>query len=96
MMITLSVLLWAFAGQQEALSSFEDDVLGLLDDHGGVVLSRVRAQTAGDGPSEVHLIRFESSLGFESYMADPRRIAMTDRRSLIIERTTVQYVEVIV
>ena len=59
------------AGQQ-----YEDAVLGLLDRHGGSVERRMRGI---DGASEVHLIRFRSRAGCESFMADPDRLGHRER-----------------
>lgn len=50
---------------------YEDAVLGLLDRHGGSVERRMRST---DSPTEVHLIRFRSRTGYESFMVDPDRL----------------------
>jgi hypothetical protein len=54
------------AGQQ-----YEDIVLGLLDRHGGSVERRMRSM---DSATEVHIIRFRSRTGYESFIADPDRL----------------------
>jgi hypothetical protein len=51
---------------------YEDAVLGLLDRHGGSVERRLRSQ---DSTTEVHIIRFRARAGYDSYMADPDRLA---------------------
>jgi hypothetical protein len=86
MSITLGVLLWAQPGLEDALSDYEDEVLGLLDDHDGRVVSRLRLTDDG-GPTELQVIEFGSSAGFDSYLADPRRAARADERDRVIART---------
>ena len=61
----------AAAGQQ-----YEDTVLGLLDRHGGSVERRMRSM---DSATEVHIIRFRSRAGYESFMTDPARLDYRDR-----------------
>ena len=61
----------AAVGQQ-----YEDAVLKLLDRHGGSIERRTRAT---DSPTEVHLIRFRSRAGYESFMADPDRLGHRER-----------------
>jgi hypothetical protein len=61
----------AAAGQQ-----YEDTVLGLLDRHGGSVERRMRGT---DSATEVHIIRFQSRAGYESFMIDPDRLDYRDR-----------------
>ena len=61
----------AAAGQQ-----YEDTVLGLLDRHGGSVERRMRSM---DSATEVHIIRFRSRAGYESFMSDPARLDYRDR-----------------
>ncbi|MBM2623479.1 hypothetical protein JIG36_49095 [Actinoplanes sp. LDG1-06] len=55
---------------------YEDAVLALLPRHGGALEQRLPST---DATSEVHVIRFDSRAGYESFMQDP------DRQSL---RTT--------
>lgn len=94
--IALCVLLWAYPGRVDELVAYEDDVLQLLAAHGAVLLSRVRNVAQSDsGPTEVHVIRFGSQGGFDAYMADPRRVAMTERRDAAIARTEVHTVTVV-
>ena len=52
---------------------YEDQVLPLLADHGGVLQRRLRSD---DGGTEVHLVWFPSSAAFEAYRDDPRRAAL--------------------
>ncbi|MEU8296500.1 GNAT family N-acetyltransferase [Micromonospora sp. NPDC048909] len=57
----------------EAGQRYEDAVLALLDRHGGRLERRLRTD---DGRTEVHVIRFASRAGQESFMADPERLAL--------------------
>jgi hypothetical protein len=63
-------------GHTAAGRRYEDTVLGLLDRHGGSVERRMRST---DSASEVHVIRFRSRSGYESFMADPDRLGYRAR-----------------
>jgi hypothetical protein len=63
-------------GHVEAGQRYEDAVLGLLERHGGSVERRMRSTLS---TTEVHLIRFGSRGGYESFMADPDRLEYRDR-----------------
>jgi uncharacterized protein (DUF1330 family) len=85
----LCVLLWAREGQAEALIAYEDQVLALLADHGGLVLYRARTTgppTQPDQPLEVHLIELPSEAALERYLADERRTAHERRTALAEQR----------
>ncbi|NGM12350.1 GNAT family N-acetyltransferase [Verrucosispora sp. WMMA2044] len=60
-------------GAVEAGQRYEDTVLALLPRHGGRLERRLRT---GDGGTEVHVIRFDTRAGYETYLADPERIAL--------------------
>ncbi len=51
-------------------NAYEDKVLPLLTDHGGVLQRRLRT---GDGTVEIHLIGFPSEAAFEAFRLDKRR-----------------------
>jgi uncharacterized protein (DUF1330 family) len=93
--VTLSVRLWAVKGEEAGLAEFENDVLALLPAHGGTLVSRVRASLDDDGPAEVHVITFRDLAAFDSYMADPRRVALLPRRDQVIARSEVQRLHII-
>jgi hypothetical protein len=57
----------------DAGQRYEDAVLALLGRHGGRLERRLRT---GDGNGEVHVIRFASRAGYESFLADPERAAL--------------------
>jgi hypothetical protein len=60
-------------GQAEAGHRYEDAVLALLPRHGGSIERRLHTE---DSTGEVHVIRFESRTGYESFMVDPDRLAL--------------------
>jgi len=64
------------SGYAEAGQRYEDTVLGLLDRHGGSVERRMRST---DSATEVHVIRFRSRAGYESFMVDPDRLGYRNR-----------------
>jgi uncharacterized protein (DUF1330 family) len=88
--VSLCVLLWAKPGKESALSAYEDQVLGLLADHGGRVLQRgsVIADSSGAGhgeqPAEVQFLEFPSEAALAAYMNDPRRQALAAERDAAI------------
>jgi hypothetical protein len=59
------------AGQQ-----YEDAVLALLERHGATIERRMRGL---DSPTEVHVIRFRSRAGYDSFMIDPDRLAHREK-----------------
>lgn len=62
-------------GHTRVGQEYEDAVLALLDRHGGSVDRRMRGT---DSATEVHVIRFRSRAGYESFMSDPDRLAHRD------------------
>ncbi|GAA3523868.1 hypothetical protein GCM10022234_20380 [Aeromicrobium panaciterrae] len=89
MSLTLCVQLWAVPGNEALLEAYEDEVLGLLGEHGARLLQRVRSLVAGDGPYEVQIIELPGEAALESYMADPRRLASADLRDRAVARTEI-------
>ncbi len=85
--LTFCVLLWANEGCEDDLTRFEDAVLRLMPHHRGRVLSRVRTSGTPDQPTEVHVLQFDDADGLDSYMNDPRRLAMLDERDRVIAKT---------
>lgn len=71
--VRLVALVELAAGTVDAGREYEDRVLALLGRHGGRVERRLRT---GDGRSEVHVIRFDSRAGYESFLTDPERVAL--------------------
>jgi uncharacterized protein (DUF1330 family) len=93
MAVTLCVLLWPHDGREADLVAYEDRVLGMVSDHGGRVLQRLRTGGAGDGPLEIHVIRFEAEDGLAAYLADERRQALAGVRDSAISQFRVLRVE---
>ncbi|MET7396780.1 hypothetical protein ABZS66_25185 [Dactylosporangium sp. NPDC005572] len=76
-------------GAAEAGQRYEDAVLGYLARHGGVLERRTRGT---DGTTEVHLIRFRSRAGYESFLTDPDRLAL--RETLGAAAPTTRVIEI--
>jgi hypothetical protein len=60
-------------GREAEGQGYEDRVLRLLDHHDGTLERRMRG---ADGTTEVHVIRFGSRAGYESFLADPDRLEL--------------------
>src|SRR5262245_17337015 len=94
MAVELCVLLWARTGKVDALVAYEDKVLDVVADHGGVVRQRAHvAMGDADDPTEVQLLHFPTMDAFDAYMQDERRLALATERDDAIERTQVMRVE---
>ena len=93
--LTLCVLLWAHPGAEETLTAYEDQVLALIPDYGGKVISRARSSGAGGYPLEVHLLEFPSPQALDAYTADSRRQALAGDRDRAVARTEVIEVDLI-
>ncbi|MEV0902462.1 hypothetical protein [Actinoplanes sp. NPDC049802] len=89
MTIQLCVLLWARPGAEEALAAYEDKVLALLPDHDGRLVQRARTLGGADpeAPAETQLIEFRSQAGYDGFLADPRRTALSAERDAAVART---------
>jgi uncharacterized protein (DUF1330 family) len=90
MPLTLCVLLWSVDGQEGQLSAYEDEVLALVPEYGGTVLSRVR-RTGGttEQPYEVQVIELPDQGALDGYQADPRRTTLAGIRDQAIARTEI-------
>lgn len=92
MPLTLCVLLWAVAGQEGRLSAYEDQVLALIPEYGGAVVSRVRrvgADADAEQPYEVQVIELPDQTAMDDYLADLRRTALASIREAVVARTQV-------
>ena len=85
--ILLCCLLWANDGLRDAMTAYEDSVLALLGEHGGLVLQRALGDGADGSPHEVQLIHFANQEAVDSYLADPRRAALAAERDRVVART---------
>ena len=88
MTLRLCVLLREVPGQAAALHSYEDAVLALLSNHGASLRSRdvVDDRATGD-PLEIQRIELPDEAALDAFLADPRRVAMDDRRRASIVKT---------
>lgn len=86
---TMCVLLWAVAGHENELSTYEDGVLALLAEHGGTVTSRVRRRDgeSGELPLEVQIVELPDEETLTRFLADPRRLAAAEVRDRSVART---------
>jgi uncharacterized protein (DUF1330 family) len=89
------VLLWARPGAAAGLEAYEDAVLALLAGHGGRVLQRARVREGAGAPTEIQIIEFATRDGYDSFMADDRRTALSARRDDVIARTEVHPVDLL-
>jgi uncharacterized protein (DUF1330 family) len=90
MPLTLCVLLWPVVGQEGRLAAYEDEVLALVPEYGGAVVSRVRrAGGAADQPYEVQVIEMPDQDSLDGYLVDPRRTALAPMRDEAIARTEI-------
>ncbi|MGV9793361.1 hypothetical protein [Gordonia sp. NPDC003422] len=102
MALDLCCLLWAHPGRRAEMHSYEDKVLALVADHGGVVRQRairsVRQRAIRsvrqralcddpDGPDELQIISIGDRAALDRFMADPRRTALAAERDSAIART---------
>lgn len=84
--ILLVAIVQMAAGSPTAGREYEDFVLARLGQHGGILERRTRTADAG---TEVHLIRFGSRAGYDSFLADPDRIAYRERLGDAVPTTKV-------
>ncbi len=87
--VVLCCFLWARPGEETGLTDYETRVLALYPEHGGEVLQRVRTDGSDGRPHEIHVFRFASQSAIESYMNDPRRLALAEERDRVVARTEV-------
>jgi hypothetical protein len=91
-MIYYTQLIYIKPGKESVFHAFEDKVLPLINDHEGELIYRIRPTKesfiahAQELPYEVHLVRFKSKAGFESYAKDPRRLACLDEKNDSVEK----------
>lgn len=85
--LLLCCLLWAKDGDAAGLEEYEDKVLALMPDHGGAVLQRVCCDRGTGEPAELQVIRFPAQSSLDSFLADPRRLALAGERDRVVGRT---------
>jgi len=84
--LLLVAIIEMVSGAAAAGQEYEDAVLSLLGRHGGAIERRVRSTNSA---TEVHLIRFRSRVGYESFMADPDRLELRARAGVAAPATRV-------
>lgn len=95
MKVTLCVLLWARPGAENGLIAYENQVLDLVPEHGGLVLQRARGSGTDGQPLEIQFLEFLSAAALDAYMADDRRSALAAERDRVIARTDVIQVQLV-
>jgi hypothetical protein len=65
----------------EAFRAYEDQVLPLMNEHGGQLQRRLRNEA---GTVELHIVSFPSDIAHQKYRSDPRRTAA----ALLLERSS--------
>jgi hypothetical protein len=93
--LTLCVLLWAQPGAGDGLIAYEDQVLGILPDHGGRVRQRARSGGAAGQPLEIQFLEFPSARALDAFMTDDRRQSLAGERDRVIAKTEVMEVHLI-
>ncbi|OBK33218.1 hypothetical protein A5658_14425 [Mycobacterium sp. 1245111.1] len=88
------VYLWAHSGMENSLIAYEDAVLTLVGLHDGRVVHRARTDGAHGRPLEIQLFEWASQEAMDSYMADPRRLALAADREKAVARTEIVSVQV--
>jgi hypothetical protein len=86
---TFYVFLWSHPKMEQALIDYEDAVLTLVEEHDGKVVHRARTDGADGRPLEIQLFEWASQEAMDSYMADPRRTALSADREQAIARTEI-------
>ena len=86
-MIQIIALLYASHANIQGLRAFESQVLPILKEHGGVLVSASSNMDRLDGePDEIHVIQFPSKTEFDAYKNDPRVLALRDLKDSVIKR----------
>jgi hypothetical protein len=86
---TFYVLLWSHPGMEQALVDYEDAVLKLVGEHDGTVVHRARTDGTNGRPLEIQLFEWASQEAMDSYMADPRRTALSVEREKAVAQTEI-------
>ena len=81
-MIQIIALLYAGHGGREALKAYETEVLPILHEHGGRLISASRpSEPRDDDPDEIHIVHFPDMAALTAFRADPRHVALKPRRT---------------
>ena len=85
--VLLCCFLWAKRDAEAELTEYETNVLAFIPDVGGLVVQRVTSDGANGQPNEVQILRFPSNDALNSFVSDPRRVALAETRDRVIART---------
>jgi hypothetical protein len=72
-----------------------NSVLSLVAEHGGIVLQRARSDGSDNRPIEIQICQWESQAAMDSYMSDPRRLALANERDRVVARTEIVPVQLV-
>lgn len=92
--IELCCLIWAHPDHPERATEYEDEVLALLADYGGEVVTRAIGPGLDDMPHETQIIRLPDQRALDAFLGDPRRRVLRDTRDEAIARMIVYPVRV--
>lgn len=89
-MIQLVVFLTIGEAGFAALEAYERNVLPILQEHGGRLITAMRPErTDKQSPGEIHVIEFQSRAGLTAYQQDPRITALAEKRAEAISSTRI-------
>ncbi len=87
-MIQIVALLYKGAGGKAAMTAYEAEVMHILAEHGGKLVSASHpTHPMPEDPDEIHIVHFESYQALEAFRADPRHAALKERRIEAIRDT---------
>ena len=86
-MVYYTQLIFIKPGCEQEFHAFEEKVLPLLKAHNGELIYRIRpaesafVESSCPLPYEIHFTTFGSKADFESYKADPNRLAFMEMKN---------------
>jgi uncharacterized protein (DUF1330 family) len=81
-MIQIIALLYASTNGIEGLREYESQVIPLLREHGGQLISASsKDNKSEDEPDEIHIIQFPDAKNFEAYKNDQRVVNLASIKS---------------
>ncbi len=85
-MVQVIALIYAGSYGLAGIRDYQQQVMPILRQHQGILISASTASVHGDGPDEIHIIRFPSMAEFLLYKADPRHQRLIELRTQCINR----------
>ncbi len=80
-MIQIIALLYAGDGGRDALKAYEAEVLPILHEYGGRLISASRpSEPRDDDPDEIHIVHFADMAALAAFRADARHAELKPRR----------------